>query len=150
MTRGRKPKPTHLKVVGGNAGKRALPKAEPKPSGNLKDAPDWLTESQLLLWDYAIASAPHGLLKRLDQSVLVTWVVAADLHRQATEKLNSGAMLIKTPNGMPVQSPYLAIVNKQAAIMIKAASEMGFTPSSRSRVEVQDGEEEDPADRFFG
>lgn len=150
MTRGRKPKPTHLKVVGGNAGKRALTKKEPKPTGNLKDAPDWLTDGQRELWEYAIGSAPYGLLKRLDQSVLVTWVVAADLHRQATEKLNNGAMLIKTPNGMPVQSPYLAIVNKQAAIMIKAAAEMGFTPSSRSRVEVENGAEEDPADRFFG
>jgi P27 family predicted phage terminase small subunit len=150
MTRGRKPKPTHLKLVGGNAGKRALPKNEPKPTGNLKEPPNWLTDSQQVLWDYAISSAPQGLLKRLDQSVLVSWVVAADLHRQAAEKLNGGAMLIKTPNGMPVQSPYLAIVNKQAAIMIKAASEMGFTPSSRSRVEVENGAEEDAADRFFG
>jgi phage terminase small subunit len=51
---------------------------------------------------------------------------------------------------MPVQSPYLSILNKQAMIMLKAASEMGFTPASRSRVEVSDDEQEaDPADRFF-
>lgn len=151
MTRGRKPKPTALKLVGGNAGKRVLNKNEPKPTGNLYDPPDWLTEKQVEGWCYAIESAPYGLLKRLDRSTLVAWVIAEDLHRQAVEKLNGGALLIKTPNGMPVQSPYLAIVNKQAAIMIKAASEMGFTPASRSRVEVDGGEqEEDPADRYFG
>lgn len=143
-------KPTALKLVAGNPGKRALNKKEPKPRGNLYDPPAWLTEAQRTGWQYAIETAPYGLLKRVDRSTLVAWVVAEDLHRQATEKLNGGAMLIKTPNGMPVQSPYLSILNKQAMIMLKAASEMGFTPASRSRVEVTDGEqEEDPADRFF-
>ncbi len=33
-----------------------------------------------------------------------------------------------------LQSPYLAIANKQAQIMTKAAVEMGFTPASRSRI----------------
>jgi len=151
MTRGRKPKPTALKLVTGNPGKRAVNKKEPKPRGNLYDPPEWLTETQRKGWEYEIESAPFGLLKRVDRSTLVAWVVAEDLHRQAAEKLNGGAMLIKTPNGMPVQSPYLSIINKQASLMIKAASEMGFTPASRSRVEVDGGEqEEDPADRFFG
>lgn len=144
-------KPTALKLVAGNPGKRALPKREPKPRGNLYDPPDWLTDQQRTGWQYAIETAPLGLLKRVDRSTLVAWVIAEDLHRQAVEKLNVGAMLIKTPNGMPVQSPYLSIINKQAAIMLKAASEMGFTPASRSRVEVDgEGQEEDPSDRFFG
>lgn len=149
MTQGRKPKPSHIKLVGGNAGKRAMNKNEPKPKGNLKDAPDWLTPSQVEIWDEAIRSAPYGLLKLLDASVFVTWVVASDLHKQASRKLNEGVMLIKTPNGMPVQSPYISILNKQAAIMMKAASEMGFTPSSRSRVEIDKGEQEEAADEFF-
>ena len=143
-------KPTALKLVAGNPGKRALNKREPKPRGNLYDAPDWLTDTQRIGWAYAIDSAAFGLLKRIDRSTLVAWVVAEDLHRQAAEKLNGGAILIKTPNGMPVQSPYLSILNKQAMIMLKAASEMGFTPASRSRVEVSDdAQDQDPADRFF-
>ena len=44
-------------------------------------------------------------------------------------------LLINAPNtGVPMQSPYLAIANKQAQIMTKAAIEMGFTPASRSRI----------------
>jgi 2-succinyl-5-enolpyruvyl-6-hydroxy-3-cyclohexene-1-carboxylate synthase len=35
-----------------------------------------------------------------------------------------------------MQSPYLAIANKQAQIMTKAAIEMGFTPASRSRISI--------------
>ena len=148
MTRGRKPKPTALKLVEANPGKRALNKREPKPRGNLYDPPDWLTDDQRKGWEYAIESAPLGLLKRVDRSTLVAWVVAEDLHRQAVEKLNTGAMLIKTPNGMPVQSPFLSIVNKQAQIMLKAAAEMGFTPASRSRVEMPDGDEEAVSEFF--
>ena len=80
--------------------------------------------------------------------MLVVWTVAEVLHRQAATRLASAGMLVKTPNGMPVQSPLLSIVNKQAAIMLKAAAEMGFTPASRSRVEA-DGEPQDQRDEFF-
>jgi P27 family predicted phage terminase small subunit len=143
-------KPTALKLVAGNPGQRPLNQNEPKPRGNLYDPPEWLTDQQMDGWRYAIETAPLGLLKRVDRSTLVVWVIAEDLHRQAVEKINGGAMLIKTPNGMPIQSPYISIINKQACVMLKAASEMGFTPASRSRVEIDGGnEEEDPADRFF-
>jgi phage terminase small subunit len=33
-----------------------------------------------------------------------------------------------------VQSRYLAIANRQAEIMMRIASEFGFTPASRSRI----------------
>lgn len=150
MTRGRKPKPTALRLIEGNAGKRPINDKEPKPSGNLYDPPDWFGEDQKAGWKYAIEVAPFGLLKRVDRSALVTWVVAEDLHRKAAEKLSApdAALLIKTPGGMPVQSPYIGILNKQAQIMLKAAAEMGFTPASRSRVKVDDAPEDE--DEFFG
>ncbi len=133
-----RPKPTHLKIVTGNPGGRALNKNEPIPSGALHDAPGWLTAGQLDGWAYAIEHAPHGLLKRLDRAILTIWVIAEDTHRQAAEKLAQHGLLVKTPiSGLPIQSPYLPIVNKQAQIMLKAAAEMGFTPSSRSRISVE-------------
>ncbi len=64
-------KPTALKLVTGNPGKRPLNKKEPKPRGNLYDPPGWLTEDQLVGWQYAIESSPFGLLKRVDRSTLV-------------------------------------------------------------------------------
>jgi phage terminase small subunit len=42
--------------------------------------------------------------------------------------------MIKSPNGFPIQSPYLSHLNKQAEIMTRIASEFGFTPASRSRI----------------
>jgi phage terminase small subunit len=42
--------------------------------------------------------------------------------------------MIKSPQGFSIQSPYLAIANRQAEIMMRIASEFGFTPASRSRI----------------
>lgn len=135
---GRRPKPTHLKLIAGNPGKRPLNQDEPIPVGDLVDPPEWMTDSQQAGWRYAIEHAPLGLLKRLDLSVLSVWVVAQDLHRDAAEKVARYGAIIKAPNtGVPIQSPYVAVLNKQASIMMKAAAEMGFTPSSRSRVRTE-------------
>jgi P27 family predicted phage terminase small subunit len=134
--KGRKPTPSRLKALRGNPGKRALPKNEPKPAGELNAPPDWLTPNQQSGWTYALDNAPRGLLKALDRSVLVAWVIAEDLHRRAAEELErSGALLVKAPNtGLPIQSPYLPIINKQAQIMIKAAEQLGFSPAARPRL----------------
>jgi P27 family predicted phage terminase small subunit len=59
------------------------------------------------------------------------------MHREAAQKVTQHGMLIKAPNtGVPMQSPYLTIKNKQALIMLKAAAELGFSPVSRSSVSV--------------
>lgn len=135
--RGRKPVPTHLRMIRGNPGKRAMNQNEPMPTGDLLDPPEWMNESQKAGWNYAVENAPRGLLKKLDRSVLVAWAVAEDLHHQASLMLEKYGMLTKAPNtGLPIQSPYLPIVNKQAAIMLKAAEQLGFSPVSRSRVQL--------------
>ena len=138
--RGRKPVPSHLKRLRGNPGKRPPNDQEPVPEGDLHAAPTWMSDSQREGWAYAITNSPHGLLKQLDRSILAVWVVAEDLHRHAAEKITEYGLLTRSPNaGLPLQSPYLAILNKQAQIMMKAAAELGFTPSSRSRVQIEPG-----------
>jgi phage terminase small subunit len=37
--------------------------------------------------------------------------------------------MVKSPSGYPMQSPYIAIANRQAEIMMRIASEFGFTPA---------------------
>ena len=36
--------------------------------------------------------------------------------------------------GYPIQSPYVAIANRQAELMLRIAAEFGFTPASRGRI----------------
>ena len=136
--RGVKPKPTHLKEVTGNPGKRPLHDAEPNPVGDLFAPPEHLTPAQKAIWTTVIANAPAGMLKRLDCSILVTWVVAYDYHQQASAQIAKFGLLLKAKDeaGQPYQNPFLAIVNRQAQIMIRAGEQLGFSPSSRSRVRV--------------
>jgi len=141
MAAGRKPKPTHLKLLEGNAGNRPLNKSEPVPVGDLTDPPEWLSADQKASWRYALDHAPHGLLKKIDSSLLVVWVVAESYHREAAEAIQREGMLAAatTNAGAEYQSAYMGIVNKQALIMMKAASEMGFSPTSRSRITLEPG-----------
>ena len=98
-----------------------------------------MTEGQKAGWNYAVEHAPLGLLKKLDRSVLAAWVVAEDLHRRASEQVEKFGILTKAPNtGLPIQSPYLPVLNKQAQIILKAAEQLGFTPASRTRIQVEE------------
>jgi P27 family predicted phage terminase small subunit len=150
MVAGRKPKPSWLKIVTGNPGHRPINRDEPAPVGDIVDPPTWFDDAQRAEWKEAIAAAPPGLLKQLDKSMLVVWVCAKVMHAFAAQQISKYGQLIKTPvTGAPMQSPYVSILNRQAGVMMRAAAEMGFSPSSRSRVSIaskRKGKSETPFD----
>ena len=46
-------------------------------------------------------------------------------------------LLVKSPTqGLPLQNPYLPIVNRQMVLMTRVASELGFTACSRARIDA--------------
>ena len=57
--------------------------------------------------------------------------------------------MVKSPNGYPMQSPYVAVANKQVDIMVRIAAEFGMTPGSRTRIRVGDRSPDDPFDTFL-
>lgn len=140
---GRKPKPTALKVLEGNPGKRALNKREPQPRGSLKSAPGWMTRDQKDVWDRCIRHCPPGLLKNIDESVLTMFVCAYVLHQRAVEEMSGEELVIWTPGGLAKPNPLIAVQRTQSQIMARAAAEMGFTPSSRSRVTLDPDDDEE-------
>ena len=149
---GRPRKTTGMRLVEGTRDRRplALVQNEPLPEGYLTDQPDWLSPAQRESWEYAIEHAPRGLLRKLDRGLLVGWVVAECLHRDASIKLENGPMLVKTPNGMVVPSPLIGIMNRQAVIMKSLGAELGFSPASRTSIALAPEDVPDPADRYFG
>lgn len=146
--RGRKPKPTAVHQLEGTTprGRLSVRTDEPVAVGTLTDAPDWLTESQKEGWRFALLHAPAGVLARIDRAMLTLWVVAEDLHRTAVLQVGSNLIIRSPIKGEPIQNPYLAIVNKQAMIMIRAASELGFSPAARPR--FGKGGERDPDNEY--
>jgi len=135
--KGRQKTPTTLQILRSTAtqAERLRKRQIPTP-GAIEEPPDWMTADQKLDWAYAIENAPKGLLRRIDKAVLAGWVVASDTHRKASVAMQQAQLLVKSPKQeVPMQNPYLPIVNRQYQLMIRGASELGFSPCSRARIE---------------
>ena len=86
-------------------------------------------------WDRLVGElAALRILTHLDRAALAAYCGAYALWAEATAQIQKYGAMIKSPTGFPIQSPYLAIANRQAEIMMRIASEFGFTPASRSRI----------------
>ena len=115
-------------------------------SNALLAAPTSLSSSEKVIWDHAIKNAPKDLLTKIDTSVLEIYVAAVDAHQEALKRLRLEGQVIKSPSGHEIQSPYMAIVNKQAFLILKTAAVLGFTPASRSSLDIEP--EPDPDNPF--
>ena len=100
-----------------------------------RSAPPQLSPLARKEWD-RLASELGALrmLTNLDRAALAAYCGAYALWAEATEAIQKYGVMIKSPQGFPIQSPYLSIANRQAEIMMRIASEFGFTPASRSRI----------------
>lgn len=135
---GRKPKPTALKELAGNPGKRPLNEREPKPRAAVPTAPRHLTGEARKEWRrMGRELLALGVLTTVDRAALAAYCVAYARWADAEAQVTKLGTVVKTANGNLIQNPYLAVANRAMDQMMKAAGEFGMTPSSRSRVQVQ-------------
>ena len=133
--RGRRPKPTRIKLLTGNPGKRPLNHDEPKPEIAVPDCPVELGLVARKEWERMIGELSQlRILTNLDRAALAAYCGAYAMWAEATEAIQKYGSMVKSPSGYPVQSPYVAIANRQTEIMMRIASEFGLTPASRSRI----------------
>lgn len=102
--RGRKPKPTAVKVLEGNPGKRSLNTNEPKPQKKTPRCPAWLEAEAKKEW------------------------------KEAEEFITQHGTIVKTPSGYWQQVPQVSIAQTYLKIMNKFCEQFGLTPSARSRI----------------
>jgi len=149
--RGRKPKPTHLKAITGNPGKRPLNAHEPAPEIQIPDCPEQLGPLAQKEWNRLVGDlAKLRLITALDRAALAAYCGAYALWAEATEAIQKYGSMVKSPTGFPMQSPYVAIANRQAEMMMRIASEFGFTPASRSRIAAPAKGNDEPTLFDFG
>jgi P27 family predicted phage terminase small subunit len=140
--RGRRPKPTRLKVLTGNPGKRPLNINEPRPEAAVPECPVELGPVARREWDrLAVELSSLRILTNLDRAALAAYCGAYAMWAEATEAIQKFGTMVKSPSGYPQQSPYVAVANRQAEIMMRIASEFGFTPASRSRIATPPNDE---------
>jgi P27 family predicted phage terminase small subunit len=130
----RKTKPKGLKEITSRQYKPPSEAKETKPARILECPPE-LGPVARQEWDRIVGELTSlGVLSSFDRGPLAAYCTAYALWIEATEAVQKYGAMIKSPNGYPTQSPYLSTVNRQAEIMMRIASEFGFTPASRSRI----------------
>lgn len=133
--RGRKPKPTAIKVLEGNPGKRKLNDLEPKPDKKAPECPVWLNKSAKDEWNRLSKNLEQlGLLTELDMAAFAGYCQAFARWKEAEEFIEQHGSIVKTPSGYWQQVPQVSIAQSNLKIMLKFCSEFGLTPSSRSRI----------------
>lgn len=135
---GRKPKPTALKLLAGNPGKRALNHAEPKPRVILPKPPEHLSDDEKNKWKLTVRELhPLGLITAIDKDALAMYCTIYVRWIKAERMVRDKGEIIKTAAGNIIQNPYLSIANRALEQLNKLGAEFGMTPSSRSRVKVE-------------
>jgi P27 family predicted phage terminase small subunit len=136
--RGRKPKPVAAKIAAGNPGKRPLTTLVPAPraAGEMM-CPQSVqrNERARTYWDIYLANAAPGHLTAIDAPLLARLCTALAYADDANEKIETTGLMVRAPNtGLPLQSPYLAVLNRQTEIARKLAAELALPPAQRNRV----------------
>lgn len=156
-TRGRKPKPTALKALTGNPGKRPLPSGRATAADPVEpvEPPPFLDEYAREEWEHQIDGLLlSGVLTPRDRAVFTAYCMAWSRARKAHEGANQSPGIVKGANGGLKENPYHRVARLEMRECIRWAVELGMTPSARARVEALNamrspGDEDDPKERYF-
>lgn len=147
---GRRPKPTRIKELAGNPGKRPLNKREPQPDQGSPTRPEWLMTEAKREWNRVTRHLEAmGLLTTADRAALANYCEWWARWVQAEKALKEHGLTFTTPNGYVQQRPEVAIAQKAAAICKSFLTEFGLTPASRSRIAVPEKKPADPFAEFL-
>lgn len=143
--RGRKPKPTAVKELEGNPGKRPLNTSEPKPKKKAPKCPTWLDVEAKKEWRRISKQLEElGILTDVDMAAFAGYCEAYSRWKEAEEFISKHGTIMKTSSGYWQQVPQVSIAQTYLKLMIKFGEQFGLTPSSRSRIVTdKDGNEAD-------
>lgn len=158
MIRGTKPKPTKLKMLQGNPGKRPLNENEPKPEKSLPTPPGFLSDKAKEEWErVATPLYKLGLLTELDRTVLAGYCQLYSRWEAIEDALAEDELVMyrHTVDGAGIehaekkQNPLVIMARQTLKEIRMFCAEFGMTVSSRSRM-VVGGEPRDPLDEYLG
>jgi P27 family predicted phage terminase small subunit len=154
MKPGPPPKPSNLKKLSGNPGRRPLNDAEPDfpVPGRTPSPPDYLDERGAEIWlSLGRLLLDAGLLTKVDLYALGMFCSSASRWMDAEQKIKeTGPVLKSKTSGNLYQNPYLHVANRSWDQMRRMFGHFGLTPAERSRLKVTVSEEEPSlADMLF-
>ena len=149
------PKPTRLKAIAGNPGRRPLNRREPRPAVKAPICPTWLSSEARKVWRATIPLLKDmGVLARVDRDALTAYCQTFARWKAAEEFLDRHGPVfpLKDEKGnircmMPF--PQVAIARSLLQMLRGYQQEFGLTPSARSRLEVEPPREPNAFDEFM-
>jgi P27 family predicted phage terminase small subunit len=142
MKTGRPPKPTALKELAGNPGKRPLNHNEPKPQVIAIECPEWITgEGRKEYERLATLLVTLRVLTEADAAGLAAYVYEYDAWVRAERLIRKEGSVLTGEKGGKYMNPRVGIANMHFKNMLKLMMEFGLTPASRSRIEAQPEDE---------
>ena len=166
---GRRPKPTVLKLVTGNPGKRAINKREPKPRREIPSCPAHLSDSAKVAWGrLCVILDRMGVLTEADSLALERLcdcyteilecreIVARDgrTYSSITTKTTSEEgeeTTTEEVKSLLKANPAVAMLADADRRFKSYLVEFGLTPAARTKVKTEpDGDEKkDPLGKYF-
>lgn len=136
---GRTAKPTNLKVVTGNPGKRALNKQEPDPEYlNDLTPPSFLSESAKIVWNEIAQNLRNArLLSKIDVPILGMLCESIASYRKANKQCSDNPLVHSENTGGDVLSQWKIVEAMSMKQVLALAKEFGMTPAARTRIALQ-------------
>lgn len=153
--RGPPPKPTKLRVLEGNRGKRPLNKREPQPPA-LRDLTSakppkfltgvisrtvWNTELPLLI--------DLGIVASTDLNMFAAYCESVESYQTAHMRLSKQGVTMIGSRGTVIRHPDVKNRREAKAEMLRLAMEFGLTPAARSRIKTIERDAVDPFEDFL-
>lgn len=138
------PTPTHLRVVRGDR-KDRINTNEPKPDKS-KDpkCPSYLSADAKKIWKRTAKQLKAmGLLFEADQDVLAAYANAVANYQHATVLVDQQGLLVEGRRDGWVTNPAVRVQRDSATLIRMLASELGLTPSSRTRLKAEGDSSDD-------
>ena len=140
------PKPTRLKLLQGNPGRRPLPKNEPQPKLGAPTRPEWLLPEAKREWSRIVPELLRlGLLAKIDRAMLSMWCQCWGMYVEAVRDIQKNGISYSKEDGYEGQRPSVSIMNKMIEKMTALSARFGMTPADRSRISVPAPEEPESA-----
>ncbi|MBK3776187.1 phage terminase small subunit P27 family [Azospirillum brasilense] len=141
MAAGRKPLPTSMRMLSGNAGHRPLNADEPTPSPGFPLRPPHLTTEASKAWDdFAPTLHTLGLLTAVDGTALEQlceiYVDVVKLRADVAQNGRIQVVMTKSGDAMIRARPEVAMLDAAQRQLRMWLEAFGLTPSARSRLKA--------------
>ena len=132
------PKPTRLKLIEGNRGKKKLNTKEPKPQPTTPPRPYWLDGVAKRFWSrYVPILSRLGLFTEVDGVAMTLLAQAFSEYRGCLETVQAEGRTFTTPLGYIAVRPEVGMLRKARKDIESLLAHFGMTPAARSRLSVE-------------